>query len=358
VGVSLTSGGVPVATFKYNGQDPLGVYRYDDAGGVNQNTEEPFAYETFANLELSLESATTYRAAVGFGATWMGTLSGGPIDGVRVFNMGGGDGSDVAFDNMIIGATTLVPLTLEVNKSNNTMKIKGHSSLLANIDYYQVRSEQNGLNLASWNSLDQQNLFAVDGTDAGTAAGDSPTEGWDKSPTSTNGLLTEYFLRAGGSPLAAGGELSLGAAYNQSTFGTGNGDLQFTYGIAGGARLTGAVSYIGAAPLFGDYNNSGTVDGADLGVWKGSFGATVSPGTGADGSGDGRVDGRDFLIWQRQLGSGASATASAAAVPEPRAILCFLTGAIAVLGSRREGGSEAPFAKVRPDRFPSLGRDL
>jgi hypothetical protein len=356
VGVSLTSGGVPVATFKYNGEDPLGVYRYDDAGGVDQNTGEPFAYETFAELELSLESATTYRAAIGFGATWTGALSGGPIDGVRVFNLGGGDGSDVAFDNMIIGTTTLVPLTLEVNKANNMVKIKGHPSLLANIDYYQIRSAQNGLNASTWNTLDQQNLFAVDGVDPGTTPGDSTTEGWDKSPTAANGLLTEYFLRAGGSPLIAGGELSLGAAYNQSAFGTDNGDLQFSYGIAGGARLTGAVSYIGAAPLLGDYDGNGRVEAADLGVWKGSFGATVSPGTGADGSRDGLVDGRDFLIWQRQLGSGGPATANAAAVPEPNTISCILTGAMAisVRGARRR--SEALLARARQIRLPTRGR--
>ena len=33
VGVDCASGGSPVATFKFVGNDPLGVYRYDDLGG-------------------------------------------------------------------------------------------------------------------------------------------------------------------------------------------------------------------------------------------------------------------------------------------------------------------------------------
>jgi hypothetical protein len=314
-----------VVTFKYNGQDPLGVYRYDDAGGVDQNTGEPFAFETFANLELSLETATTYRAAVGFGSTWSGTLSAGPIDGFRVFNNGGGDASDVAFDNFVIGPTTLVPLSLEVNKSNGMMKIKGNPNLLANIDYYQVTSAQNALDPGSWNSLDQQNLFAVDGADPDSVVGNSPSEGWDRSPLSATNQLTEYFLRSGGAPVAVGGELLLGAAYNPAVFGATNGDLQFAYGIAGGARLMGSVTYSSSGAIQGDYNVSGTVEGADFGVWKTGFGSAVAPGTGADGSGNGRVDGQDFLIWQRRFGATAG---PAQAVPEwsTLSLLCVILG--------------------------------
>ena len=197
-----------------------------------------------------------------------------------------------------------------------------HPSLLANIDYYEISSAQNGLNTLFWNSLDQQNIAAVDGIDAGTTAGDSPTEGWDKAPTATNGLLKEYFLRSGGSPLPAGGELSLGAAYNQSAFGAFNGDLQFSYGIAGGARLIGTVSYIGAPGVAGDYNGSGAVDAADFGAWKTGLGTAVTPGTGADGSGNGRVDGPDFLLWQRRFGATMAVTA-AHAVPEPQTLVAL-----------------------------------
>ena len=204
VGVSLTSGGSPVATFKFVGNDPLGVYRYDDLGGTDQNTGEPFAYRSPASFEFSVNSAGNYTAAYGL-SSWSGSYS-GSIDGIRLFNNAGGDGSDVIFNNMVIGGTSLVPLTLEVNKSNNDVKIKGHASLLANIDYYQITSAASALDQGLWNSLDEQDLFAIDGDDPGSMAGDSPTEGWDAATNANDGRLTEYFLRDGGarqSPAAA-----------------------------------------------------------------------------------------------------------------------------------------------------------
>jgi hypothetical protein len=39
--------------------------------------------------------------------------------------------------------------------------------------------------------------------------------------------------------------------------------------------------------LAGDYDNSGGVDQLDYGVWRGSYGKTMPPGSGADGNGDG-----------------------------------------------------------------------
>jgi hypothetical protein len=50
-----------------------------------------------------------------------------------------------------------------------------------------------------------------------------------------------------------------------------------------------------------DFNNSGAVDGADLGVWRTAYGTTAA----GDADGDGDTDGADFLVWQRQLGGSA-----------------------------------------------------
>jgi hypothetical protein len=100
VGVSLTSGGAPVITVKFVGQDPDGVYRYDDAGGVNQNTGQGFQFQTMSPLVITLNSATTYSASYN-GTPWAGTYS-GTIDGIRVFNDRAGDGSDVYFNNLAI----------------------------------------------------------------------------------------------------------------------------------------------------------------------------------------------------------------------------------------------------------------
>ena len=123
VGVSLTSGGTPVATFKFTGGDTL--YRYDDAGVSNQSTGQPFAFRSLSSLEFRIDSATGYTAAYGNAngsSVWSGTTTGAAIDGIRVFNNAGGNGSDVIFDNLTVGATTIVPLTLEVNKSNRRDK--------------------------------------------------------------------------------------------------------------------------------------------------------------------------------------------------------------------------------------------
>ena len=55
VGVSLTSGGTPVATFKFTGGDTL--YRYDDAGAANQSTGTRSRSEAFRHWN----SASTAR---------------------------------------------------------------------------------------------------------------------------------------------------------------------------------------------------------------------------------------------------------------------------------------------------------
>lgn len=67
------------------------------------------------------------------------------------------------------------------------------------------------------------------------------------------------------------------------------------------------------APLPGDFNLSGTVDGDDLFRWETQFGA----GAGADADGDGDSDGADFLIWQQHFDTGNAPTALAWTIPEP-----------------------------------------
>jgi len=105
---------------------------------------------------------------------------------------------------------------------------------------------------------------------------------------------------------------------------------------------TGKGGYLNAmqieamAPLDGDYDNDGNVDGADLAVWKGEF-RDVGAGLMADGDGDGDADGDDFLIWQRNLGAPAPIAPAAGAVPEPAGTAVLLVGAIALpaVGRRR-----------------------
>lgn len=48
-----------------------------------------------------------------------------------------------------------------------------------------------------------------------------------------------------------------------------------------------------------DFDGTGTIDGSDLGQWRGDFAANAD----SDADADGDSDGGDFLAWQRQLGA-------------------------------------------------------
>ena len=56
--------------------------------------------------------------------------------------------------------------------------------------------------------------------------------------------------------------------------------------------------FIPPAGAAGDFNNSGTVDPADLPIWESSYAVDA----GADADNDADSDGNDYLIWQRNLG--------------------------------------------------------
>lgn len=82
----------------------------------------------------------------------------------------------------------------------------------------------------------------------------------------------------------------------------------------------------------GDYNFDGTVNQADLAVWRADYGSITKAE--ADGNGNGRVDGDDFLIWQRTYGQTSSLNAAIFSVPEPTTI-CLAAMCSAALLSRR-----------------------
>jgi hypothetical protein len=88
--------------------------------------------------------------------------------------------------------------------------------------------------------------------------------------------------------------------------------------------------------LHGDFNDSGTVDAADLAQWQTDFGVNAE----SDADGDGDSDGADFLAWQKNLGNTGAAGATAA-VPEPATQAIAALGMLAVAGWRRGGGSLA-----------------
>jgi hypothetical protein len=78
----------------------------------------------------------------------------------------------------------------------------------------------------------------------------------------------------------------------------------------------------------GDFNGDRHVNGQDLAVWQGAYGA----GTQADADGDSDSDGADFLVWQRSL---AAAAASGSAVPEPASWLIAAAACQGVIATGR-----------------------
>jgi len=89
------------------------------------------------------------------------------------------------------------------------------------------------------------------------------------------------------------------------------------------------------ADLTADFNNNGTVDGADLVIWQSSYGV----GSGADANADGDSDGNDFLLWQQQL-TGPAAVSTA--VPEPSSVALLGLGLIASIPLKLEGSNLVP----------------
>ena len=124
------------------------------------------------------------------------------------------------------------------------------------------------------------------------------------------------------------------------------GDITWTDPVAGSvAAVSGAggtdVVLVGLssetiATDDADFNNDGTVDGADFLVWQKGFGTGTNNGTG-DANGSGGVDGNDLAIWKTQFGGAPPAIGAVGAVPEPAtALLAGIAGLALAAGRRRQ----------------------
>ncbi len=106
--------------------------------------------------------------------------------------------------------------------------------------------------------------------------------------------------------------------------------------VLGGEDYGLAWWYGTAPPLIvqGDYNGDQVVDAEDYTTWRGAYGDSVTPGTGADGNGNGIIDAADYTIWRKNL-SGAGAGSGLAAVPEPTAMGLVMVGLLIATVKRR-----------------------
>ena len=185
------------------------------------------------------------------------------------FGMNGDWGFDPAtfyFDNLRLVQTSVpATLTLEVDRATGDLAIRNDNTGDSfTFNYYTITSAGDSLDRAGWNSLDDQNIDAVDGPDPGFIAGDSPLEGWDElGAAAATDNLTEAFL-LGSSTLANNQMFTLGTGYNNRRNAE---DLQFRYrDLRRPGRLaTGSVIYVNDPPgVNGDFNNDGLWNCSDI----------------------------------------------------------------------------------------------
>jgi hypothetical protein len=97
-GLSLLNGSGNAITFEITGG---GAYNYTDAGSTAASAGSMgYQYQSPFNIAFTVTGAGTYSAVAGTDA-WSGTYSGSLL-GMDVFNIKGGNGSDVGFNNLTV----------------------------------------------------------------------------------------------------------------------------------------------------------------------------------------------------------------------------------------------------------------
>ena len=107
VGIDILNGSGAAVTFGIFGGEP-GPYPYTGSGYYYSDAGSAYAsagsmgyqYQSEFNIAITVTGANTYSAVAGSDA-WSGTFS-GSLFGMDVFNLGAGDASDVAFNNLTV----------------------------------------------------------------------------------------------------------------------------------------------------------------------------------------------------------------------------------------------------------------
>ena len=165
----------------------------------------------------------------------------------------GGGGATVDFNYyQILSSDEIGPIDTEsdgdVDGSDFLELQRSNAALVGDWDSgYASSGGSASLSPAGWNSLDDQNVDAIDGSDPGTTAGDSTFEGWTASDGQTTAIAESNFL--GISALDDTESFSLGTIF---TPGSAE-NLQFLYREPGRPDFlrSGNVVYVDAPALQG-----------------------------------------------------------------------------------------------------------
>ncbi len=207
--------------------------------------------------------------------------------------------------------------------------LQNQSIFDVNIDSYVIQSAPGVLDPGSWVTLQT-----------------SQGSGWIAAPGNSSFLSEGRLL--GSSLLVANGEsLPIGSPIAPALL-DDESDLIFQYSTAAVDGSPAELGLVGgvlfrslAVGLPGDFNNDGTVNLADYGVWRDNLGAATDAALNGNGDGVDGVDQDDYDLWKSRFGSVASAltaggplSASTSSVPEPATWLLAVAGAIAGLRCR------------------------
>ncbi len=131
---------------------------------------------------------------------------------------------------------------------------------------------------------------------------------------SSTSQVAEFF--AGGLPYQQGwlgvSDTALPFSSIDIDFSGMSGNLAFYFY---GDASAGAIEYVPAPALAGDYNSDGSVNSIDYFAWRSKYGSTVAaPAAGADGNADSVINAADYTAWRDKL------SAQPAAIPEPTSL--------------------------------------
>jgi autotransporter-associated beta strand protein len=101
------------------------------------------------------------------------------------------------------------------------------------------------------------------------------------------------------------------------------------------------LTYVGVAPVPGDFNGDRVVNAADYTVWRDNLGSPEGVLLSGSGTG-GVVDQADYNLWVANYGIASPSASQTSAVPEPTAVILVIASFVTSCPSRRRGATANP----------------